>query len=188
VERIGAECRAQDMPMFLELLSYKVGGGDESDLAFAKIKPEIVRASVEEFTQNKYGADALKLEVPISMAYTPGTRVFKGEQAYSLKEAKDLIRFCAESTDKPIVYLSAGVSNSVFIDMLELVFSSDVKFHGVLCGRATWQDGVPVYVKRGPEGLKDWLNSVGLENVRRVNEVLKSARPWREARSMTRRL
>lgn len=184
VERVGAECRAQDMPMFLELLSYKVGGGDESTLEYAKLKPKIVRASIEEFTQDKYGADALKLEVPISMAYTSGTRAYKGEQAYTLEEAKNLIRSCAESTDKPTVYLSAGVSNAVFIDTLELVLSSDVKFHGVLCGRATWQDGVAVYVKCGRDGLVEWLNTVGLENVRRVNEVLKNARPWREASSV----
>ena len=184
VERVGAECKANDMPMFLEFLSYKVGGGEEGDLAFAKLKPRIVRASIEEFTQDKYGADVLKVEVPISMAYTCGTSVYKGEQAYGLQEAKDLLRSCAALTDKPIVYLSAGVPSAAFIETLELAISSGVRFHGVLCGRATWQDGVPVYVKRGAEALKDWLNTRGIENVRRVNDVLKEAHPWRDARSM----
>ena len=183
VERIGAECRALDMPMFLEFLSYKVGGGEEGDLAFAKIKPEIVRASIMEFTKDKYGADALKVEVPVSMAYTVGTSVFKGEQAYTQAEAKELVRSCASLTDKPIVYLSAGVSNAVFVETLQLALVSGAPFHGVLCGRATWQDGVPVYVKQGADGLKRWLETVGLENVERVNEVLKAAAPWREAGS-----
>jgi tagatose 1,6-diphosphate aldolase len=184
VERIGAECRANDIPMFLEFLSYKVGGGDEGTLEFAKLKPQIVRASMEEFTQDKYGADVLKVEVPISMSYTAGTSVCKGEQAYTKVEAMEVLRSCAAVTDKPIVYLSAGVPSAAFLETLELAVSSGVKFHGVLCGRATWQDGVPVYVKRGPEGLKDWLNTTGIQNVRSINEVLKSASPWREAQSM----
>jgi tagatose 1,6-diphosphate aldolase len=184
VERVGAECRANDMPMFLEFLSYKVGGGDEGDLAFAKLKPQIVRASIEEFTQDKYGADVLKVEIPISMAYTNGTSLYKGEQAYTQAEAKEMLRSCAALTDKPIVYLSAGVPSAAFLETLELVVSSGVQFHGVLCGRATWQDGVPVYVKHGSEGLKDWLNTIGIQNVRAINEVLTGARPWREARSM----
>ena len=184
VERIGAECRALDMPMFLEFLSYKVGGGEEGDLAYAKLKPQIVRASIEEFTKDKYGADALKVEIPISMVYTPGTSVYKGEQAYSQAEAKEIVRSCASLTDKPIVYLSAGVSNAVFVEMLQFALESGAPFHGVLCGRATWQDGVPVYVKEGADGLKKWLETAGAQNVERVNEVLKAATPWREAPGM----
>lgn len=184
VERVGAECCANDMPMFLELLSYKVGGGDEGNLAFAKLKPQIVKASIEEFTQEKYGADVLKLEVPISMAHTAGTSVYKGEQAYTQAEAENLIRSCAELTDKPIVYLSAGVPTSAFLETLELALASGARFHGVLCGRATWQDGVPVYVKRGADGLREWLSTTGLSNVRNINQVLKNAHPWHEAKSI----
>ncbi len=69
VERVGAECRALDMPCFLEFLSYDVHGEDEKGLAFARRKPEIVRASIEEFTKDRYAADVLKIEVPIQMAY-----------------------------------------------------------------------------------------------------------------------
>ena len=184
VERVGAECRALDMPMFLEFLSYKVGGGDESDLAYAKLKPQIVRACIEEFTKDRYGADALKVEVPISMFHTAGTSVFKGEQAYTQAEAKDIIRECASLTGLPVVYLSAGVTNAAFIETLQMVIESRANFHGVLCGRATWQEGVPVYVKEGADGLKRWLETTGMENVERVNEVLKSATPWFEAKAM----
>jgi tagatose 1,6-diphosphate aldolase len=42
VERIGAECRAYDIPLFLELLAYDVHGENEKGLAYAKRKPEIV--------------------------------------------------------------------------------------------------------------------------------------------------
>ena len=184
VERIGAECRAMDMPLFLEFLAYDVHGEDEKGLQFAKRKPEIVRASIEEFTKERYGADVLKIEAPISLAHTAGTRAFGGEQAYTRKEALELFKTTAGLTDKPIVYLSAGVKSAAFVEMLELAAESGVAFHGVLGGRATWQDGVPVYIKDGPAALDEWLGTQGLENVRNVNRVLTAAKPWYEARSM----
>lgn len=184
VERVGAECRALDMPMFLEFLSYEVGGGDEKTLEYAKKKPEIVRASIEEFSKDRYGADVLKVEVPIQLPFTAGTKVFNGQQAFTRHEAKGLLRSTAELTQKPIVYLSAGVSSVAFIETLELAVESGVQFHGVLCGRATWQEGVSIFVKHGAAGLEDWLETRGLENVRRLNEVLRAAKPWYEARSM----
>ncbi len=184
VERIGAECRAIDIPYFLEFLAYDVHGEDEKGLAFARRKPEIVRASIEEFTKDRYGADVLKVEAPIQMAFTAGTRTFSGEQAYSNQEARELFRTIAALTDKPIVYLSAGVTSPVFVETLELAAESGVKFHGVLGGRATWQEGVPVYVKDGVAALDDWLGTVGIQNVRNINRVLQSAQPWYEARSM----
>ncbi|MHB1023413.1 MAG: tagatose 1,6-diphosphate aldolase [Acidobacteriaceae bacterium] len=184
LERIGAECRALDIPLFLEFLAYDVHGEDEAGLAYAKRKPEIVRYSMEEFSKDRYAADVLKVEAPIQMAFVKDTKAFKGEQAYTRSEAMELFRSTAACTDKPIVYLSAGVSSAAFIEMLELAAESGVSFHGVLCGRATWQDGVPVYVKNGAEALEEWLNTAGAQNVMNINEVLKAAHPWYEARSM----
>ena len=184
VERIGAECRANDIPYFLEFLGYDVHGEDEASLAYAKRKPEIVLKSMEEFTKDRYGADVLKVEVPIQMAFVKDTKAFKGEQAYTRAEAMELLRSAAACTDKPIVYLSAGVTSPTFVETLELVVESGVKFHGVLGGRATWQDGAPIYVKNGPAALEEWLNTVGAQNVKNVNKVLQSAHPWHEARSM----
>jgi tagatose 1,6-diphosphate aldolase len=184
LERIGAECRALDMPLFLEFLAYDVHGEGEAGLAYAKRKPEIVSYSMEEFSKDRYAADVLKVEAPIQMAFVKDTKAFKGEQAYTRSEAMELFRSTAACTDKPIVYLSAGVSSVAFVEMLELAVESGVNFHGVLCGRATWQDGVPVYVKNGAAALEEWLNTAGAQNVMNVNEVLKAARPWYEARSM----
>lgn len=181
VERIGAECRAVDMPFFLEFLGYDVHGVGESSLEYARRKPEIVLKSMEEFTQDRYGADVLKVEIPIQMAFVEGTRAFKGQKLHTRAEAMEITRAAAALTRKPIVYLSAGVSSEVFLETLELAVESEVKFHGVLGGRATWQDGVPVYAKHGPAALEDWLNRVGLENVRNINRVLESAYPWHEA-------
>jgi tagatose 1,6-diphosphate aldolase len=184
VERIGAECKSVDIPFFLEFLGYDVHGEGEASPEYARRKPEIVLKSMEEFTKERYGADVLKIEVPINMAFVEGTKAFKGQKLHTRAEAMELIRAEAALTNKPIIYLSAGVSSPVFVETLELVVESGVKFHGVLGGRATWQDGVPIYVKQGPAALEEWLNTSGLENVRNVNRVLRSAHPWFEAQSV----
>ena len=49
VERIGDECRANDIPFFLEFVGYEEGM-DEKGLEYAKKKPEIVIGAMKEFT------------------------------------------------------------------------------------------------------------------------------------------
>ncbi len=79
------------------------------------------------------------------------------QSAYSKQEATDLFHKAASATTKPFIYLSAGVSNSEFTEALELAAESGVKFNGVLCGRATWKDGIPIYAKQGAEAFRKWL-------------------------------
>ena len=182
IERIGAECRAVDIPFFLEFLPYDVHG--QGEIEYARRKPEIILKSMEEFARDRYGADVFKIEVPMQMAHVEGTRAFKGHKLHTRAEAMELIRAEAALTDKPIIYLSAGVSTPIFLETLELAVLSGTHFHGVLAGRATWQDGVPVFVKGGASVLEQWLNTKGLQNVRDINQILKSAHPWHEARGM----
>jgi tagatose 1,6-diphosphate aldolase len=89
-----------------------------------------------------------------------------------------LFRSVGESTEKPFIYLSAGVSNPVFIETLELAGESGVAFNGVLCGRATWKDGISIYAKEGPAAFQAWLDTVGVENIENVNKALEAATPW----------
>jgi tagatose 1,6-diphosphate aldolase len=179
VERIADECRAHDIPFFLELVGYSVHAGeDEKGLAYARRKPDIVTGSMEEFGKERYGVDVLKVEVPVQMDFVAGTKSFKGEQAYTRKEALDHFRLAATSTHKPFIYLSAGVSNPVFIETLELAGESGAPYNGVLCGRATWKDGIAVYARQGAKAFEDWLNTKGVENIENVNKALKSAHSW----------
>ncbi len=84
-------------------------------------------------------------------------------------------------TSKPFIYLSAGVGDDEFRESLELAAESGVKYNGVLCGRATWKEGIPVYAKQGAKALEDWLNDQGVKNITALNAVLeKSATPWYE--------
>ncbi|HLG94292.1 MAG TPA: hypothetical protein VI546_05600, partial [candidate division Zixibacteria bacterium] len=50
--------------------------------------------------------------------------------------------------------------------------------NGVLCGRATWKEGIPVYAKQGLKALENWLADVGVKNIQALNERLKAATPW----------
>ncbi|HET9369293.1 MAG TPA: tagatose 1,6-diphosphate aldolase [Vicinamibacterales bacterium] len=179
VERIGDECRANDMPFFLEFVGYEEGA-DEKGLDYAKKKPQIVTASMAEFTKDRYGVDVMKVEVPINMKYVEGAAVNAGQTAYTRAEAKKAFLDAAKVATKPFIYLSAGVSNAEFTESLALAAESGVKFSGVLCGRATWKDGIGIYAKEGAAAFRSWLESKGVENISNVNASLKPATSWQE--------
>lgn len=180
IERIGAECAAIDVPFFLEPLAYDDEIGDEKSFEFAKVKPKYVTAYMEEFSKPRYGVDILKVEVPVNMSFVSGTHAFKGETAaYTRQEAMELFRSAAAAASKPFIYLSAGVTDEVFRETLELAAEAGTPFAGVLCGRATWQDGIPVYAKGGVGALEGWLKDRGVQNIEALNAVLaKGAKPW----------
>ena len=179
VERIGDECRANDIPFFLELVGYEEGA-DEKGLEFAKKKPQIVGGSMAEFTKDRYGADVLKVEMPINMKFVEGAASFAGQKAYSKQEAMDHFRATAEVATRPFIYLSAGVSNAEFTESLDLAAEAGTRYSGVLCGRATWKDGIPVFGKQGGSAFRKWLESEGVKNIENVNARLKPAHPWFE--------
>jgi tagatose 1,6-diphosphate aldolase len=183
VERIGAECLGMDVPFFLEPLVYDDAFGDEKELTFAKKKPEYVARTMEEFSNPRYGVDVLKVELPVNPAFLAGTRAFSGEgTAYSRQEAIEHFRNMASATSLPFIYLSAGSSDEVFCEMLELVAEAGVKYSGVLCGRATWQDAISVYANEGVVALAGWLADQGMQNIQTLNHVLaRGANAWWDA-------
>jgi tagatose 1,6-diphosphate aldolase len=63
---------------------------------------------------------------------------------------------------------------------LTLAAEAGSNFCGVLCGRATWQDGVPIFVRQGAQALDQWLQEHGVRNIQNVNAHLTAARPWFE--------
>lgn len=180
MERIGKECEAADIAFFLEFVGYDPKGGDAKDLAYAKIKPDVVIKSMEEFSKDRYKVDVLKVEIPIDVKFLKGSKAFNGtEAAYDWDEAKEIFRRQDACTKKPFIYLSAGVSDEVFRENLELAESAGVDFAGVLCGRATWKDGIPVYGQKGLKALEEWLSDRGVKNIQALNKVLdKGAKPW----------
>ena len=55
-----------------------------------------------------------------------------------------------------------------FVASLELAAEAGARYSGVLCGRAAWQDGVPVYAREGRAALDRWLATEGVRNVARI--------------------
>ncbi len=179
LERVGAECKGLDVPFFLEPLAYDDNIGDEKSFEFAKVKPKYVAAYMEELSKPQYGVDVLKVEVPINMKFVSGTKAFGGQEAYTRAEALKLFREASDAATKPFIYLSAGVTDEVFRESLEMAAEAGSRFAGVLCGRATWQDGIPVYAREGYDALEAWLNDRGVQNIMALNEVLdKGAKAW----------
>jgi tagatose 1,6-diphosphate aldolase len=180
IERIGAECETYEIPFFLEFVGYDPAGGDEKGLEFARRKPRIVMGSMGEFSKPQYKVDVLKVEVPINAVYTEGSQVYGGQRAYTYQEALSYFKQASDAAVKPFIYLSAGVDNDVFTEQLRMAAEAGSAFSGVLCGRATWKEGIPEYGKGGAPALAAWLAGEGVKNIQNVNRALEHARPWWE--------
>ncbi len=178
IERVGAECEFYQIPFFLEFVGYDAKGGNEKGPEYAKLKPKVVIGAMKEFSKPQYHVDVLKVEVPIIAAFVEGSSFYKGEKAYTKAEALNYYREAAAVATKPFIYLSAGVGNAEFVENLHMAAEAGTDFSGVLCGRATWKDGMPIYATKGPKALEDWLSDQGVKNIEAVNAALKGATPW----------
>ena len=177
VEKVGAECAASGVPFFLELVSYGENM-DEKSIEFARIKHEVVAAGMKEFSKPQYLADVLKVGMPVNLSFVEGSPSPAGEILHMREQAKQHFLLAAACASIPFIYLSEGVSNTTFQFGLQLAAEAGAKFSGVLCGRATWKDGVEIFVKQGPHALQDWLGRDGVRHIENVNKCLGSATPW----------
>lgn len=177
IERLGSECQAESLPFFLEILSYDETIEDNTSVEFAKVKPRKVNEAMKVFSDERFKVDVLKVEIPVNMNFVEGYGT--GEAVYSKEEAAEYFRQQEASTNLPYIYLSAGVSTKLFQDTLVFAHEAGAKFNGVLCGRATWAGVVPVYIEQGEEAAREWLRTVGCENIEGLNAVLsRTANPW----------
>ncbi|WP_066025215.1 tagatose-bisphosphate aldolase [Enterococcus mundtii] len=177
IERLGSECAGEDRPFYLELLSYDAGINDSASQEYAKVKPHKVIEMMREFSKPRYQVDVLKVEVPVNMNFVEGFG--DKEIVYSQKEAADFFKAQSEATHLPFIFLSAGVSSELFQQTLVFAHESGSTFNGVLCGRATWKDGVKAYVDAGKEGAVKWLRTQGRQNIENLNQVInQTATPW----------
>jgi tagatose 1,6-diphosphate aldolase len=180
VEKVGAECAAADVPFFLELVSY-AENMDEKGIEFARIKHEIVPAGMKEFSKPQYQVDVLKIGMPVNLSFVEGSPSTVGEILYTREQAKQHFLLAAACSSIPFIYLSEGVSNAAFQFGLQLASEAGARFSGVLCGRATWKDGVEIFVKQGLAALQDWLGREGVNKIENVNKCLAAAIPWFDA-------
>ncbi|PTU86410.1 tagatose-bisphosphate aldolase [Staphylococcus pasteuri] len=178
IERIGSECVAEDIPFFLEVLSYDDNISDNSSVEYAKVKPRKVNEAMKLFSEPRFNVDVLKVEVPVNMKYVEGFA--DGEVVYSKEEVAQHFRNQEASTNLPYIYLSAGVSAELFQETLKFAHESGAKFNGVLCGRATWAGAVQVYIEQGEAAAREWLRTTGFKNIDDLNKVLtQTATSWK---------
>ncbi|QCX23682.1 MULTISPECIES: tagatose-bisphosphate aldolase [Companilactobacillus] len=180
VERVGDECVAEDIPLFVELVTYDDSIGDVKSAEYAKVKPHKVIEAMKEFSKPKYHIDVLKVEVPINLDYVEG---FNGDNpvVYTKDEAIKYFKEQSDATKLPYIFLSAGVSAQAFRDELHLAKDADAKFNGVLCGRATWKGAIEPFAKDGEEAGKKWMNDQGKKNIEELNKVLaETATSWKD--------
>ena len=155
VERIGDECIANDIPFFLELIGYEEGV-DEKGIEFAKKKPQIVAAEHGRVLEGPVrrgraqGRSSGEHEVRRGRVGLQGpgrVHARRGEEALSRGRDRH-----EEALHLPV---SRREQRGIHGDARALIAESGVKYAGVLCGRATWKDGIPVYAKQGARGVPE---------------------------------
>lgn len=72
IQRVGSECKGEDIPFFLEIITYDANIEDARSREFAAKKPDKILKVIEEYSKEKYGIDVFKLEVPVNMNYVEG--------------------------------------------------------------------------------------------------------------------
>jgi tagatose 1,6-diphosphate aldolase len=168
VAEVGARCRAAGVRYLMEPLVYhpEVKTGNA---AFAALKPDLVRRATEVFARPRFCADVLKVEVPVDLAHVEGF----GAPDMRRADALEAFRRAAEAAGgRDLVYLSAGVSFQAFEASLLLAREAGVEFAGFMCGRAIWQDAVPVFGAGGETDLRAWLSGTGRARLARLVAAL----------------
>ena len=179
IERIGDESRQENLPFFLELVTYDVNISGTKNRDFAKVRPHKVNGVIKEFSKPQYNVDVLKVEVPVDMNYVQGYSQ-DNSPIYTKQEAKqDFIKQSKATRGLPFIFLSGGVSASMFQETLKLAHQAGSTFNGVLCGRATWRDAVGIFAKKGERTARKWTKTEGKNNILSLNKVLaQTATPW----------
>ncbi|MCX8720935.1 MULTISPECIES: tagatose 1,6-diphosphate aldolase [Lactobacillus] len=179
VERVGAEAKANELPFFLELLTYDSKIEDTKSAEFAKVKANKVLQAMKEFSAPQYEVTVLKVEIPFNIKFVEG---FNGnnEVVYTQEQAKDLLKQQSDITDLPFIFLSAGVTSEEFIAEIKMAEEAGADFNGVLCGRATWKPAIKPFASESEAAGRKWLSTKGKENIENLNQALKGAKSWRD--------
>ncbi|MCT6807135.1 MAG: tagatose 1,6-diphosphate aldolase [Bombilactobacillus sp.] len=179
VERVGAEAKANELPFFLELLTYDSKIEDTKSAEFAKVKANKVLQAMKEFSAPQYDVTVLKVEIPFNLKFVEG---FNGnnEVVYTQEQAKDLLKQQSDITDLPFIFLSAGVTREEFIAEIKMAEEAGADFNGVLCGRATWKPAIKPFAGESEAAGRKWLSTKGKENIENLNQALKGAKSWRD--------
>lgn len=157
VGQVSADCAVEDIPLFLETLSYS------PNPARKKLDPEERHSVVIETARRltPLGGDVLKAEFPLDISAG-------GEWA----------KACAELTAAsviPWVLLSASVDYETFLNQVTVACQNGAA--GVAVGRAVWKEAVSL----AGEARRAFLQEVANPRMSRITALCDAlARPWME--------
>jgi tagatose 1,6-diphosphate aldolase len=149
VDRIVAQCQAEQIPLFLEPIAYSL------DPAAKLGNEERLHVALETSAHfSARGVDVLKLEFPVDVSQEPDEQVWSA----ALQQLDDA---CAV----PWTLLSAGAPFEVFLHQAELACRAGAS--GVIAGRALWGEAVAL------DGLArtQFLRTVGVSRMRQLAGV-----------------
>lgn len=157
------DCQAQDLPLFLEAVSYShIAGLSKSSAGFSASLPDLICRIA-----GRLGAlqpEALKLEFPLN--------------PYLNTSQQEWRRACEKVTEAapcPWVLLSAGVDFEMFLQ--QVVVACQAGSSGFMAGRAVWQEGIAL----PNEQRQAWLTTTGAERLERLGEAAsRYAFPWQK--------
>ena len=167
VRRIGAECRAHDIVLLLELLVYPLASDQEGFLAANRAR--LVQDSMRDFADPGFGVDIYKLESPAALQGVPDP---DGPQAGVVQRAFDAL---GTLTTRPWVLLSAAAGPADF--QRSLTFAYRAGASGYLCGRAIWQQAFECF----PDlpAMERELAGASTRYVQQINALTdRLATPW----------
>lgn len=147
VAKIGADCAVQQLPFYLEPLSFNphAPGNPLGPTEHRRVVIESARRL------SPLGVDVLKTEFPVAVKHVPDRVVWR-EACQELTAASAV----------PWVLLSAGVSFEMFVQ--QATVSCEAGASGIMAGRAVWDQAVtPDRCQR-----RDWLETVACDRMRRL--------------------
>jgi tagatose-1,6-bisphosphate aldolase len=158
VQEIATTCRAYDIPLFLEPLSFSLD--PQVKTVPSAIKRDIVIETARRLTP--LGIDILKAEFPLNMAEE------KDEAAWH-----DACVELSQASRTPWVLLSAGVSFAEFKQ--QTLIACEAGASGVMVGRAVWKEAVTL---RGAS-REEFLRTTARERMEEVAAVcVQYGRAW----------
>ncbi len=155
------DCHEQDLPLFVEPMSYSLDPDVATDSEeFAETKPAVVIETARRISA--LGVDVLKLEFPMNAKY-------HDDETQWLKACETV----SEVSTVPWVLLSAGVDFEVFERQVRVACQGGAS--GYLGGRAIWKECAAM----SPGERHEFLLGTAMERVACLNgHTLQHGRPW----------
>jgi tagatose 1,6-diphosphate aldolase len=158
VARVAADCRAVDLALFVEPLSFSLVGDKKLT---GDARRDVVVETARRLTA--IGGDVLKAEFPFDASVSDRSRW--REACAELNEASRV----------PWVLLSGGVDDATFEAQVEVACAAGAS--GVLAGRSVWEAAATL----DAAGRDQFLATTGRDRLARLVALVDEAgRPWRD--------